>query len=170
MLDAVWQSDVRWLRLVDPKSATRLKRCTLDPRWSAISSVLFEHQAEPVTRKRQRGGATPEHVFGAAQSRLAAVGRLPRIDLGVDGNGVFLDERAFAARMTPDEAFGWLDRHVSSTFGEAAHDVARTFRKHADPRDTVACLIAKRNSIVARFSSVDDESTSAVQVKEGEDS
>lgn len=169
-LDAVWQFDVNWLRLVDPTSATRLCRCVLDARWIPIAEVVFVHRAQPVARKRLRGGATATHLLGAALSHQAASGRLTHIELGVSEDGEFLNEETFAARMTADAARAWLDRYVSSTFGEAARDVARSLRRNADPRDAVAQFIAKRNSAVARFSSVDDESTPPNPANEGEDS
>ena len=77
-LDEVWQHDANWLRMVDPKSATRLPRCNPDPRWVAVEKVTFTHHAAPIARGRLRGGATVAHVFGAVLSRASATGQLTR--------------------------------------------------------------------------------------------
>ena len=157
-LDAVWQRDVRWLRLVVPDSASRRTRCKLDTRWQAVTRTVFRHVTEPVERhRRSRGGATPEHVLGATRSRLAAAGQLVPIELGYSEDGELLNERTFANRMTTDEAHAWLEQHVGTTFKRAAIDAVKTLRNGIDPRDAVARFITKHNSTVARFSSVDDE-------------
>jgi hypothetical protein len=155
-LDAVWQRDVQWLRLVDLTTATRRQRCKLDPRWQAVSNVVFRHAASPIPRHRIRGGATPEHVLGATRSRLAASGQLRPIQLGTAKDGRALDEYAFAYQMSDGEARAWLRSQIDSTCASAARDIEQSLRTSADPRETVACFIAKHNSTVARFSSSDD--------------
>lgn len=155
-LDAVWQSDVHWLRLVVPTAATRLRRCELDPRWQAVSNVIFRHTAAPIPRRRVRGGATPEHVIGATRSRLAASGQLKAIKLGTTEDGELLDEHSFAYRMSDDEARAWLREYSLSLFGRAGRDAWRALANGSEPQKAVERFIVKNNSTVARFSSSDD--------------
>jgi hypothetical protein len=159
-LDAVWQHDVKWLRLVDPSTASRRTRCTLDPRWSAVVGTEFRHCAAPVERVRNRGGAKPEHVFGAAMSRLASTGRLTRIDFGVNEQGEPLTETAFVERMEERALVPWLTERVDGVFQRAASDTLAAMLNRWGPREAVRRFLAKYNGVAARFSSADDTAAS----------
>jgi hypothetical protein len=156
-LDALWQRDVRWLRMVEPESATRRKRCKLDLRWLPVAEMIFRHPAEPIQRSRTpRGGAPPAQVLGAVLSRLGATGRLHRCELGITADGEVLDETGFAEILTPSEAESWLGREVRCRMLAAGEDVVVALLCRYGPRDAVRVLATKINANVARFASIDD--------------
>jgi hypothetical protein len=159
-LDAVWQRDVEWLRLVDPHSATRRSRCRLDPRWEAVVRTVFEHPADPIPRSRaNRGGAQPSHVFGTALSRLAATSRLERCEFGATADGEILDETRFAQTLAPPDAEKWVVREVCQRMQAAGEDVASALLGQYGPSDAVRVVATRINASVARFASVDDVRT-----------
>ena len=155
-LDAVWQRDTRWLRIVDRTTASRLHHCRLDPRWSAVQDVVFSHRAEPIVRERRRGGASPTHVAGAALSRLAAMGLIRRIDPGWDTYGEILDERRFVDTMTAAESEQWAREYVSRTFAKAGADIVDSMIHRFGANEAAYRLLLRNNATVARFSSTDD--------------
>jgi hypothetical protein len=159
-LDAVWQHDVKWLRLVEPSTASRRTRCSLDPRWSAVAATEFRHRAEPVERVRNRGGAKPEHVLGAAMSRMASTGKLERIDLGVNEDGEPLDETGFVDRMEPPALAEWLAEKIARVFQGVVPDTLAATLNQRGPREAARRFLAKNNALVARFSSADDRQVS----------
>jgi len=59
-----------WMRLVLPGTATRLRRCELDPRWVAVRAVVFRHKQAAAVRVRVRGFATSAQAWGAALGAL----------------------------------------------------------------------------------------------------
>lgn len=79
-LDAIWgYCTTRWLKLVVPGTATRLRRCDLDPRWDAATKVGWGHPDQaPAERTRERGLATAQQAFGTGLTALAQAGEMPR--------------------------------------------------------------------------------------------
>lgn len=66
-----------WLRLVVPDSATRLRRCPLDPRWDAVQRVVFSRAAQRKTvRVRRAGFAAIGQTWGCLLTALARADRL----------------------------------------------------------------------------------------------
>lgn len=156
-MDAVWQRDVVWLRIVDTGTASRRVRCALDPRWVAVRLTIFEHEASPVARSRAlRGGARPSHVLGALVSRLAASGKLTRLDFGITPDGEVLDETTLAEHLGPAEAEQWVERELARLGRIGAADLATFLLLQHGPSAAVQMLAAKINAAAARFSSVDD--------------
>jgi hypothetical protein len=155
-LDEVWATDVSWVRLIEPSTATRRSRSRLDPRWECVVATTFDHQAEPIARRRNRGGASPEHVLGAAVSRLAATGNLARADLGITPDGELHDERTFVAGIGESEATAMVRQHVSTMMSAAASDVSDCLIATHGPHQAALRVLARMNAAVARFSSADD--------------
>ena len=102
-LDGIWQTGVRWLRIVEPKSATRLSRCQLDSRWRAVTEVQFKHIAAPIKRVRVRGGATAEHAMGAVRSRLAGALKLTKVEFFTNDGEVIANEKAIANSLNQEQ-------------------------------------------------------------------
>jgi len=156
-LDAVWQRDVDWLRLVTKGTATRASRAALDPRWIPVKATSFVHAADPIPRNRHhRGGAAPAHVLGAAVSRLAASGELRKLNVETTAQGKLLDSDSFRT-MTDRDAAAWVAWMTVRLFGAAGADSSRGLLQHGDPRVAALRLFAKLQAAKARFSSVDDD-------------
>lgn len=66
-----------WLRLVDPSSATRSNKATIDPRWLAARSVEWCERQIATTRWRMRRGADARQVVGSSLSFVVSRGTLP---------------------------------------------------------------------------------------------
>jgi hypothetical protein len=157
-LDGLWQYATRkWLRLIDPTSATRRDRCALDPRWEAVQEVCFVHTASPAKRSRLRGGAKAEQALGANLSLLAKAGRLRRVQTGCDRDGVPFDELAFVGRMTEPVADEWARDYATNLFGEAGTAIVDCLAAKYGIRKAALNLAIKTNAAVARFSSIDDQ-------------
>jgi hypothetical protein len=158
-LDAVWQRDTTWLRMVHHAHAksTRAYRAPLDPRWEAVQRTVFAHPAAPIPRSRaHRGGARPEHVLGAAISRVAAGGDLSKLDFRATEHGEVVNHAAIGA-MSDDEAAAWLRATAAKVFGAAAADTVRNLLGRGSPRAGARRLFTKLEAAEARFSSIDDE-------------
>lgn len=155
-LDAVWQHDVKWLRLIEPQGATRRTRAPLDPRWRVVAASKFHHVAQPIARTRLRGGAKPEHVLGAAISRQAAIGRLQRVDNVVTPDGEVIDVSEIRNTMTQGDALRDLRARLHDLHLTCADDELNALTRHEPPCDALVRYITKCNAKVARFSSVDD--------------
>ena len=155
-LDAIWQRCVLWLRIIEPDTATRRKRCKLDPRWEAVTETIFVHPAEPIERKRRRGGAKPEHVLGTMRSRQASTGQLGHIELNT-ADGEVLDEKSYVERLSIEEARVELVEHVEDMYAKSANDTLQSLIQKRGEKDAWRHAIAQNNASVARFSSVDDE-------------
>jgi hypothetical protein len=158
-LDATWCMCTKWLRFVEPGTATRACRCTLDPRWVAVARVVFFQQAPPIVRRRVRGGASAAHVLGAVRSLLASNGKLGRINLPPSEDGEVPSEKDFAEGLTEAQAELWVHAHASCVFPQAGRHVALSLLQQYGPKGAVERLIAKNNAKVARFSSADDDRT-----------
>ena len=155
-IDAVWQRDVRWLSFIDPTSATRRRRCALDPRWEIVTATVFDHVASPIARSREfRGGAKPEHVLGNAVSRLASTGKLDQLGFDLTGDGEILNERSFA-HMSDEEARAWIEETLNTLTAALPNDLARHLLNRKEPREAALSLFCKLRASSARFSSVDD--------------
>jgi hypothetical protein len=162
-VDAAWKRDVLWVRFVCPGTAKRLTRCRIDPRWRAVTDVVFFHAAQPIARRRTRGGAKPEHVLGAVRSRLASVGALRPIELEPTADGEVLSEETYVARLTADEATAWIQDYTRWAFEKAADDVAASLCRHHGPSGALTRVLVHHNATVARFTSVDDVAPTLAQ-------
>jgi hypothetical protein len=158
-LDATWGMCTKWLRLVEPNTATRQSRCKLDPRWQSVARVVFVQQAPPIVRQRVRGGASAAHVLGAVRSLLASNGKLRRIDLPPSEDGEIPSEKDFADGLTDAQAELWVHSHANRVFPQAERHVALVLIQQFGAKGAVERLIAKNNAKVARFSSADDDRT-----------
>jgi hypothetical protein len=156
-LDELWQYATRkWLKIIDPESASRRHRCDLDPRWLAVQAVCFVHEASPAKRVRCRGGAQPEQALGSSLSMLAARGLLKRIDTGCDKHGEVLDELGFVKRMSEAAAEEWAREQASELCGEAGRAAIEDLAAKRGWRNATLVLVTRINAAVARFSSIDD--------------
>lgn len=169
-LNSLWQTGVRWMRLVIPDSATRPSRRKLDPRWIAVSTIPFDHLAPPIKRRRVRGGATPEHAIGAVLSRLAGSHQLERLELISDDGEVMDSELAFANSMSDAQAKRYLLRYFRRIGATFSKDILDTYMRAHGPQGAVLRVIARNNAAVARFSSVDDFDNSNANQNKGESS
>lgn len=159
-LDATWQRDVRWLRMVE-RSVVRVSRAPLDPRWVPVAATQFSHPAEPISRSRKhRGGATTDHVLGVAISRLAASGQLASLDVAITEDGEVLDEHGFA-RLTEAQAGRWLEQTLHRLFKVVGKDTALVLGTRGDRRAAALRLYTKVKAAVNRFSSTDDDKDGA---------
>ena len=80
-LDAVWQyCTQKWARMVIPDTASRTRRCDVDPRWLLVQSVRFKHDAAPIKRVRIRKGIKFGQVLGSIWSLFAECDLLPDFD------------------------------------------------------------------------------------------
>lgn len=106
-IDRVWAYCVeRWVRLVQPETATRLSRCLLDPRWVAATAVLFYHRAAPITRLRRRGAASLAQGLGSMLSLLGQLGQLGPIAAELRSYGKECD---VAERVKPELRQGMVE-------------------------------------------------------------
>jgi hypothetical protein len=155
-LDAVWQHDVRWLRLIEPGTATRRTRCQLDPRWKAVTATVFEHTSEPIRRLRLQGeGAQPSHVCGAMNSMLGARGRLSLASVTHDGEVV--TEAELADSLTSAEQEAWVARHYERLGLESGRIIANDELGRHGARGALVRAVARNDGTIARFSGSDDE-------------
>jgi hypothetical protein len=147
-LDSIWQYATRWLRCIDVASSARRKRCKLLPAWALVQETRFYHPDEPVTRKRVRGGATCENMFGTLISYLGKSGRLGHLFRGsVDD---FLNVLDF-------EAVDTLQKTLEVLFAEAAKGyIAEMFNKHGW-REAAARAFVKIQSAHVRFMESDGD-------------
>lgn len=108
-LDGLWQYLTRkWVRIVVPKTATRLARCRVDPRWKAIQEVAWTHDGiRPFRRFRRTMGASAKQNLGTNLSTLRARGLLrPAYDPRT--GDVIEDAEAFVKRLSRDEQMRML--------------------------------------------------------------
>jgi hypothetical protein len=152
-LDGVWQNVTRWARIVDPTSASRTCRCALDPRWQAVTGIVFRHVSAPVKRKRVRGGATPEQGLGAVLSRLAATGQLPRIELVTPDGEVAPNESEFANAFNLETGGAFVREYFQNLYSSAADDTAANHLRQHGANSAVLRIVARNNAAIARFSS-----------------
>jgi hypothetical protein len=156
-LDAVWQFDTGWLRLIEPGTATRRTRCDLDPRWRAVTGTVFEHASEPIPRLRLRGdGAQPSHVRGAALSMLGARGRISLASVNDDGEE--LSEATLVDALTPAEQEACVVRYYESLGFESGRIIANDELGRHGARGALVRVIAQNDATRARFSSAGDPS------------
>lgn len=147
-LDSLWQYVTRrWLRIVDPRTATRLSRARADIRWAAVADIVFHHVDGPGVRLRVRGGARWEHALGTAISRLASKGKLCR---EVIPNGDLRD-------LEPERAHTLLRQQVQLLFDASGQDVVERLLGRHGPHNALVVLREKMSAARARFWSVDDE-------------
>jgi hypothetical protein len=150
-LDEVWQRDTRWLRLIDPDSATRRKRCALDPRWQVVIATTFRHVAMPITRARLRGdGAQPAHVLGVVRSMLGARERLTWASVNDDGE--LVPESSFADGMPPAEQEAWLRRYYERLSHDSGRVIANDELSRYGARGALIRAVAQNDATIARFS------------------
>ena len=91
-LDALWRycceggGDVKpWVRLVVPDTASRLRRCELDPRWQAVQGVTWASvKQNPMRRLRFRGLATATQAWGTMLTALGQSEQIPAEFLDAD--------------------------------------------------------------------------------------
>lgn len=155
-LDQMWQYDVSWLRFVDETAASRLNRAPLDVRWQAVVETRFRHEAEPIPRERNRGGAKPENVLGTARSRLAAIGRLQRIEDIATDDGELVPGSAVRERLSDEQALIVLRALLERLHSSSAEDELFALVRNESPRDALYRFIVRQNAAIARFSSIDD--------------
>ena len=141
-LDAVWQYCTRWLRCIDLTTSSRRKRCALLPAWVLVQETRFFHPDVPVTRKRVRGGATCENMYGTLISYLGRSGKLKNLFRGnVEDYVAALDFEAFEAAQKTLEAL----------FAAAAKEyLAEMVNKHGW-REACIRLFAKIQATHTRF-------------------
>jgi len=155
-LDALWQYCVSWLRLIEPGSASRLRRCKNDRRWEAVTSLIFFHESAPARRQRVRGGARAEHVLGAARSRLASLGILTSMPLQVTADGEIVGHEEFVNRLSEQDAAEAAAAYTRTLFEKAAREVTSTLLTQLGPRALLARLYVRNDASCARFGSDDD--------------
>lgn len=146
--DSVWHYLThRWCRLVEPDSASRLSRCTVDVRWLAAQAVRFFHDPSPLRRVRCRGVCSFEQLFGSMASYLAGEGLTEGLALELRKAG---PEKQFAWNMSEPEAADYV-RHVA---GELGNMVAAAFatRWLRTPHKSVEHIAAVLRAYQARFS------------------
>jgi len=163
-LDEIWAYDTqKFLRMKELGTASRLERCAEDPRWIATRAA-FRHDVSPIPRTRAiRGGANAALVVGATLSHAAASGKLERLSVGQrptsrDDIDAALDDALenvhLRARLVHE-----LVRRTEPANRRAAEELAdRLLLKHGGKALTV--LAERVNGLIARFSSVDDQTAS----------
>lgn len=140
-LDKVYQYCVRWCRIVVPGSASRMKRCTIDPRWEVLQGVVFVHASAPAARSRRRGGVRPVMVVTGAMSALAGIGMLHRFVAQVEDADVSRDSlREELVGLQIDVVDEFLDEQL----------------QEQTPAQLRSSLVARATVVRARFGSVDD--------------
>lgn len=84
---ALWRYCVeKWVRLVLPDGASRLRRCPTDPRWEAVQRVRWGKQQSALRRVRSRGLATANQAWGTLLTALAQSGTVPEGVIDRDEN------------------------------------------------------------------------------------
>lgn len=116
-LDAIWAYLTHeWVRLVDVEGATRKTRAKVDPRWQLLQQVRFAHEAQPIARKRRRGGASAAQARGATRSfylaTILAEGETFRYELPVAGSALTLDISAIEKPKDWGTAFEPAEAHT----------------------------------------------------------
>lgn len=160
-LDAVWAYDTqRFLRMKVLGSASRLERCSDDPRWLAARTA-FEHEVSPIARTRAlRGGASAAQVVGATLSHSAAAGTLERAPqrndtAPGDDLGRALDE-ALEALDVRARLLDEVLRRTAPANARASEEFVDRLLLRSGP-EALKIFYERVNGLTARFWSVDDE-------------
>lgn len=146
-LDAVWAYLTRcWVRMVDPDSATRLKRCKLDDRWRAVRRVFWVGPDAPAVRLRQRGGASWQMALGSVLSLLSGRDALPVLE-HVDADGV-LSSYDELAELQGEERELVIYQGLAEVLARAHEVLGEEVSRH---REGPAWLAARVDATRARF-------------------
>ena len=155
-IDEVWQYGARWVRLVIPGTATRLKNCRLDPRWASVMAITFTHSAQPRERSRVSGGASVEHATGAMRSYVASNRKLQRIPLSTADGEVCNREHGLIDSMTAVEQEAFVRRELRRLTSHYANEASCEYIQKYGSREAALRLLVAHNATVARFSSLDE--------------
>lgn len=134
----------KWLRLVVPEEATRLRRCPTDARWQAVQAVPWAGERSPLRRVRHRGMATVQQAWGTVVTGLAQTGCMPAVG-----------EEEIAASMVAQDATPILRSVVMKAldaFGELVETVLVT-RNENDAAQAVEWVIRRMQAATARAES-----------------
>ena len=154
-LDSIWQYCVtKWFRMVQPGTASRLRRCQIDPRWAALQSAKFEHSGiAPHVRLRHRGAVTFAQALGCAIA------------------GAVADHQVTIPGCAPTKEWEWVrelvDREGLEAAGERAQVMASEVwsalyrdtveRIKDDPAGMLGKMLVRLRASRGRFSSLFDE-------------
>lgn len=136
----------KWVRLVDPTTNARLRRCDLDSRWRAVQSVHWGPRQPRLERSRTRGMATVTQAFGTALTALAQAERVPCECTDRDG------KLSAIAIRSPEHARGVLATMVdamSQEFGEMAQD-ALIGRHEGNAAEAAEFVVTRARAAEAR--------------------
>jgi len=146
-LPALWRyCSERWVRLVVPDAATRLRRCPLDPRWQAVQAVDWGPKQDPSVRTRHRGMATALQAWG---TMLTAMGQAEALtDEMTDQRG---ELRTTAARSDAHAqgAVSEIVRELLEGFGELAESALLT-RSEGSYLETLDFIVERARAAQAR--------------------
>lgn len=145
--DALWRYCCqKWVRLVIPDEATRLRRCPLDARWEAVQAVAWGERQVPLVRVRERGMATAMQAWGTMLTALGQAERLPKSVL--DGS----DELCMAAMRSETHARGALGNMVDDALGAFAGliDEALLARFEGSASEAVGYVVCRMLAARAR--------------------
>ena len=136
----------RWVRLVVPDESTRLRRCSVDPRWQAVQSVTWGAQQTPLRRVRHRGLATAGQAWGTLLTALAQSATIPETTL--DRN----EELRTVAKKDDVHARGALSLAVTDvldSFGVLAEQALLT-RHEGEALAALEFVVQRARAAVAR--------------------
>jgi hypothetical protein len=162
-LDRIWaylvgkpDGEDGWIRLIEPDTATRKTRATIDPRWRLLQRIAFTHAADRVQRVRRRGHASAGQSLGASLSLAASAGDLPPIWIpsrGVVPIATVRDERAAVGAMSDAACSAQLGTFLRAIMHEAADTIASDLvaRFEGNPRNALAHVLIRARAAQARF-------------------
>lgn len=156
-LDRVWAyCHTRWLRIVEPDSATRLTRARSDARWRAVQALHFYAPApEPAIRIRQRGATTLGTMVGIVLSHLAGRDALPRAPKPYDRRtGEVIEPEHAVEVLRSDQLERALEGMVEMVSQQFRTELAA--QVHEAPNRWYPKLHHAISSAVARFATLDD--------------
>jgi len=153
-VDGIWQYTMRrWLKHIDPASATRRTRCKLSPWWEDVQRVTFEGKQEPCFRLRKRSCARSAQALGCILSLITLHGHhSPWVD--TRGPVWKLPDEKRAAMHS--EAIGLakarLQDEVLRACELAAPIISHDLLAHAgSTRAALERLITRWSAVTARF-------------------
>lgn len=159
MLDAVWQHDVHWLRIVYPKQRADAADAT-----SILDGRACKPSASRIRRHRPLvcGNVAVQlsRMYSAPRSHESwAAGRFPRIDPPETNAGEVLEGVRLAGMTSEADAEGWCQAYLNLLFERVANDTAAYLAVRFGWKNAMVRLLARHNPANARFSSEDDRQT-----------